>query len=149
MRTDKLGVLAEGRVRHLRLWAENASSDEVLRSLLEGLGLSAPVHLEFWDSKCPAGETLSALDLLVEQPSEGLRFAWNVGVKHLPTILEKVQDCSFGAWFGVDRATAEQAGRERSNRKRAESLPSGGAFVIFSLYDENVEVFATGTGEAH
>jgi hypothetical protein len=146
MRTERMPLAANSvpdRDLHLRLWVDGhepaAAATEALQATADGHVIS----LELFDVRRSTDAALRELGLASATGGRTQLLA-NLEGAVLRRAIELLTPESFGAWVlpaGTEMAPLLEI---KANRDRAAALPENGAFFIFSLYDENIEVFARG-----
>jgi len=114
---------------------------DVVSRTLDALSIPGSVHLEFWDPRPPVSDIASKAALTLARFGDA-KSALNTPRDKLSNFLEAFAPVSFGVWLGVSSETLPTLVAIKSNRERARSLPAHAAFVVCSLYDDNVEIFA-------
>lgn len=146
IKVDSLDL--EDPMGRVRVWfPDRPGRNQDVLKVLEYVASRPNFTLEFWDSRPPTLKKVEKLGIAIDSSSEGQhRLAREVPVSRLPEILEHLEPESFGGWFNVDPAVATRAAMHRENEDRMRDLPAEARFVVFSLYDDNLEVLAPNTG---
>lgn len=129
---------------HVRIWLEDAPAVEVAATnFVRRLLGNGPLALELWDMREPVPRQLEQLGLQAE--AEGPRgIIGQVAPERLGEVLSSLASRSFGVWIGVSKQQLLELVSYDSNIERLRQMPDRAGFIVFSLYDNNLELYCNG-----
>lgn len=139
-----------GAIGHIRIWLPNsADRNSVVASIVESMALSHEISLEIWDARHPTMSKVQKLRLPMEVHAEvGHPLIQRVPIRELKPIFEELSSESFGAWLNMTVDAVRAVARHDKDVDRVRSMPPEARFFVFSLYDDNIEIFAHGTSDS-
>lgn len=143
LRVEVRGARLPG-VTRLRLWTDERSTLlTVVGEIIQRFGSGTGISLELLEQG--AVDAIVTRDIRVTH-LEGLQtpIALDVSASDLARLLPHLAPYPFTGWVGVGSGELEFLLRESRNRDRETRMPPLSLYLIFSLYDDNVELRAKG-----
>lgn len=137
---------AQAPLGHIRVWLAGLE-DKITSaaSIIRRLSSTDTMSLEVWDSRPPTMEKIEKLTLSTMLPSGDHLIIPRVPISDLDSLLSELQSESFGAWLNMDPDSVRSAAQSERDRDRVEAMPPNGHFIVFSLYDDNLEILGPHT----
>ena len=129
---------------HVRVWlAETVPPEASAAELVEALNPTQAVTLEVWDARPVIVEHLRSLGLHIRlQGNTALVEALPIAKIH--EVFAALAGESFGGWLGLDANRSVLPASQQPDAERLSEMGPNAAFLVFSLYDGNIEITASG-----
>jgi len=131
-------------VTRLLLWSPKLTvSSAVVAELIQRFGSGARVSLELLEQG--AVDVLSQGHVRVESSADlGAPLAFDVSASDLLRMVPYLAPYPFTGWIGISSQELKSVVRESSDRKRETLMLPFSLYLIFSLYDDNIDLRAKG-----